>query len=98
MPVVIRIFGYKIYFWTNENKPLEPVHVHVAERPRENSTKIWILSTGKTKLENNNSKIPKKDLARICKTIETFHKDIEKEWKDTFGKVNYYDKVCNLSR
>ncbi len=27
MPVVIRLFGYKIYFWTNEGNPLEPVHV-----------------------------------------------------------------------
>lgn len=55
MPVVIRIFGYKIYFWTNEGNPLEPVHVHVSEKPHQNATKIWILSTGKIKLANNNS-------------------------------------------
>ena len=98
MPVVIRLFGYKIFFWTSEGKPLEPIHVHVAERPQENATKIWILSSGKTKIVNNNSKITPGDLKRICKTIETFHQDIEKEWEKNFGQVKYYNKVNMLTR
>ena len=68
MPVVIRLFGYKIYFWTNEGKPLEPLHVHIAKKPHQNATKVWILSSGKTKIDNNNSGIPHKDLSRICET------------------------------
>lgn len=98
MPVVIRLFGYKIYFWTNEGKPLEPIHVHVAEQPHKNATKIWILSNGKIKVDNNNSKIPPGDLKRICKTIETFHKDIEKEWEKNFGQIKYYNKAKTFSR
>ena len=31
MPQVFKIGSYWVYFWANENKPLEPVHVHVAE-------------------------------------------------------------------
>ena len=30
MPRIFRFGEYWIYFWTNENKPLEPVHIHVA--------------------------------------------------------------------
>jgi hypothetical protein len=26
MPKILDIFGYKVYFWSNENDPLEPVH------------------------------------------------------------------------
>ena len=47
VPQVFRMGSYWIYFWTNENEPLEPVHVHVAEgSPTANATKIWITSTG----------------------------------------------------
>lgn len=31
MPQVFRIGSYWVYFWTNENEPLEPIHVHVAQ-------------------------------------------------------------------
>ena len=43
MPQVFKIGPYWVYFWTNENDPLEPVHVHVSEgAPSQNATKIWI--------------------------------------------------------
>ena len=59
MPQIFRIGSYWVYFWTNENEPLEPVHVYVAEgRPMENATKIWITKSGKCYLCNNNSHIP----------------------------------------
>ncbi|MEY8325927.1 DUF4160 domain-containing protein [Lachnospiraceae bacterium 54-11] len=31
MPQIFRIGSYIIYFWSNENNPPEPVHVHIAE-------------------------------------------------------------------
>ena len=31
MPQVFKIGAYLVYFWVNENEPLEPVHVHIAE-------------------------------------------------------------------
>lgn len=31
MPQVFKIGSYTVYFWMNEGKPLEPVHVHVAQ-------------------------------------------------------------------
>lgn len=31
MPQIFKVGSYLIYFWSNENKPLEPLHVHVSE-------------------------------------------------------------------
>ena len=63
MPQIFRLGSYWVYFWTNENKPLEPVHVHVSEgNPTANSTKIWITKSGKCYLCHNTSKIPEKTL------------------------------------
>ena len=52
MPQLLRIGPYIIYFWLNENSPLEPVHVHIAEgRASANATKLWITSTGKAMMD-----------------------------------------------
>ena len=57
MPQVFKIAGYTVYFWVNENNPLEPVHVHIAKGvPSPNATKIWITKSGKCLLcQTNNS-------------------------------------------
>ena len=47
MPQIFRIGSYLIYFWADENDPLEPIHVHVSRGvPSGNSTKIWITKSG----------------------------------------------------
>lgn len=47
MPTVFRnVFGYKVYFWSNENDPREPVHVHVAKQIGKEKAKFWILREG----------------------------------------------------
>lgn len=39
MPSIFNVFGYKIYFWSNENG--EPVHVHICKGvPKANATKV----------------------------------------------------------
>lgn len=44
MPQIFKIGSYWVYFWANENKPLEPVHVHVSkEKPTANATKFYII-------------------------------------------------------
>lgn len=49
MPQIFRIGSYIVYFWSNENNPLEPVHVHIAEgRASANATKVWITGSGKS--------------------------------------------------
>jgi len=31
MPQVFKIGTYWVYFWANENEPLEAIHVHVSQ-------------------------------------------------------------------
>ena len=47
MPQIFRVGPYSIYFWSNENNPLEPIHVHIAEgKATANATKVWITNVG----------------------------------------------------
>lgn len=97
MPKIMDLLGYKVYFWSNENDPLEPVHVHVDKTIHENSTKIWILKNGKCKLAHNKSNIPTNDLKKILKTLSTFSEDIIKEWEEFFdvkAKFKNFDELC----
>lgn len=91
MPQIFRIGSYIIYFWSNENDPLEPVHVHIAEgKASANATKIWITSSGKALLCNNNSRIPQKILNNMIRYIEANSNIIVNKWYVQFGEIKYY--------
>lgn len=91
MPQELKIGPYSVYFWSNENDPLEPVHVHVSEgKASSNATKIWITSTGKTLLCHNNSLIPDRILRRLMMIIEANSKRIVEDWQTHFGELRYY--------
>jgi len=91
MPQIFRIGSYIIYFWSNENNPLEPVHVHIAEgRATSNATKVWITAAGKALLCNNNSRIPDKILKGIIRIIEANSTEIIEKWKNQFGEIRYF--------
>ncbi len=91
MPQVFKIGSFWVYFWTNEGKPLEPIHIHVSEgTPSPTSTKIWITEAGKCLLCNNNSRIPDKALKNIMRIIEARSNSIIQKWFSTFGEIRYY--------
>ena len=91
MPQIFKIGSYWVFFWANENKPLEPIHVHVAEgRPTENSTKIWITQAGKCILCDNSSNIPEKRLRLIIRIIEANSEEIIEKWQTYFGETRFY--------
>lgn len=91
MPQVFKVGSYWVYFWTNENDPLEPVHVHISQgSPQANATKVWITRNGKCYLANNNSKISPKVLNNIIRIIEARSDEIIKKWNDYFGSIDYY--------
>lgn len=91
MPQIFRIGSYIVYFWSNENDPLEPVHVHIAEgQATANSTKVWITSSGKTLLCNNNSRIAQKTLRNLMRIIEANSNIIINKWYSQFGEIKYY--------
>ena len=91
MPQIFRIGAFVVYFWSNENNPIEPVHVHVSEgRVVQNATKLWITSSGKALICNNNSKIPSKMLKNIVRHIEANSDLILDKWQEQFGELKYY--------
>ncbi len=91
MPQLFRIGKYIIYFWSNENQPVEPVHVHVAEGdPVQNATKIWITQDGHALLCNNNSHISKRELRLLLRMIEANSQMIVERWAEHFETISYY--------
>lgn len=91
MPQIFKIGAYLVYFWVNENDPLEPVHVHISEgKPNPNATKIWITRSGGCLLQNYNSSIPERQLRAMMKIIEARSFEIIKKWKETFGTLSFY--------
>ena len=91
MPQIFRIGSYIVYFWSNENNPLEPVHVYIAEgRASANATKVLLTSSGKTLLCNNNSQIAKRELRKIMRIIEANSKEIIDKWYSQFGELRFY--------
>lgn len=91
MPQIFKVGSYLIYFWSNENDPREPIHVHVALGvPNENATKIWITSDGRCLLCHNRSQIPVRKLRLIMDVIEARHAEIEQKWVSYFGVIRYY--------
>ena len=86
-----KAYGYHIYFWSRENEPLEPIHVHFSKTPHENATKYWILSDGTLLQENNNDNIPVNDLKRLVRFV-SMKKNIEsakKNWLKHFGIISF---------
>ena len=91
MPQVFRAGRYWVYFWSNENQPLEPVHVHVSQgAPSANATKIWITSAGKCLVANNNSNINRHVLSNIVRIVEARVDEVLSKWDAHFGERRYY--------
>ena len=91
MPQIFKIGSFWVYFWSNENVPLEPVHVHVAEgAPSANATKIWITRAGKCLLANNNSRINPRVLQNILRIIEAHNEEVVMKWIAHFGEISYF--------
>ncbi|MCD7854839.1 MAG: DUF4160 domain-containing protein [Clostridiales bacterium] len=91
MPQIFKIGEFIIYFWSNENDPVEPIHVHIAEHnPKSNATKVWITKSGKALLCNNNSKISSPKLRQIMRIIEANSEEIMQRWYNYFGEISFY--------
>lgn len=91
MPQLFKIGSYTIYFWSNENEPLEPIHVHIAEgRATASATKIWITSSGKALLCNNKSHISQKILKKMLRFIEANSSVIIEKWVEQFNEIRYF--------
>ncbi|MBR2698877.1 MAG: DUF4160 domain-containing protein [Clostridia bacterium] len=91
MPQVIKVGSYVIYFWLDEGKPLEPIHVHIAEGvPRPNATKVWLTRSGKAILATRRSEIPTADFRKLVRIVEANADLIRAKWLEYFEEIRYY--------
>ena len=79
----MKVIGYKIYFWSNENN--EPIHVHISKgKLTQNSTKVWLTKTGGCILCNNKSRISSSDLNKLLSIISRHYFLIISKWKEYY--------------
>ena len=91
MPQVIKIGPYVIFFWLDEGRPLEPLHVHIAEGvPRANATMVWITQSGKALLASRHQEIPASDLRKLLRIIEANVDEIKRKWLEYFDEMRFY--------
>lgn len=91
MPQIFKVGSYWVYFWSNENDPLEPVHVHISQgMPSASATKVWITRAGKCYLCHNRSRIPEKVLRNIMRVIEARSSEVIEKWTAYFGSTDFY--------
>ena len=70
---------------------MEPVHIHITNgKAAANATKIWITSSGRALLCNNNSQIPLKTLNKMIRHIEANSSMNINKWYTHFGEIHYY--------
>ena len=94
--VMILPNGYIVFFYSNEQYPREPVHVHIGNKVGDNKAKIWINSNGKCEIEHNKGKIPTHSLNKMVKTIEVYSDEIVKIWEKHFEcKAEFKDQIKN---
>ena len=90
----MKVTGYKIYLWSNENN--EPIHVHISKgNLTQNSTKVWLTKSGGCILCNNKSRISKSDLNKLLSIISRHYFLILSKWKeyyriDDINDVKFY--------
>jgi len=79
MPVVFRYKGYRLFFYSNEGEPLEPLHIHV--RKGESVAKFWIqprISVAES------YGIKSSELRKLIQVIGEKRELIERCWNEYF--------------
>ena len=80
MPVVLRYKGYKVFFYSNEGNPLEPLHIHV--RKGGAIAKFWVVP--EVKLVDSYG-MSGRELTELAQVVRENSETIERAWNDFFG-------------
>ena len=80
MPVVFRWQGIRFYFFSNEGRPREPLHIHAERQGAE--AKIWLYPDVRVA---SSAGFDRKTLTELVKQVELHMKDIERAWHEHFG-------------
>ncbi len=93
MPNVDFVFGYRVFFYSSEGCPLEPVHVHVGTSTNDKrAAKYWILKDGSVvpAKDNSDCSIPSHILRRIEKILTARQKHYVEAWEEHFDTNAQY--------
>lgn len=78
MPTVLRIEGFRLYFYSHE--PNEPAHVHIDRG--EASAKVWLEPVA---LARNLGFRPN-ELTRIVALVRAYREQLLEAWNEHFGR------------
>lgn len=77
MPTVLRVDGFRLYFYSHE--PNEPPHVHIDRS--EASAKVWLELVALAR----NLGYPARDLTRILALVRERRDELLEAWHGHFG-------------
>jgi hypothetical protein len=80
MPVVLRISGFRFFFYSNEGEPREPVHIHVRQGGA--VAKFWLhpeISVAES------YGFDARTLRELAKLVAANKALIERAWNEHFG-------------
>ena len=77
MPTVLRIGGYRFFFYSNENR--EPPHIHVQQAGR--LAKFWIQPV----ILASSTGFAAHELNKLTRLVETHQKELLEQWHEFFG-------------
>ena len=80
MPTVLRSGGCRLFFYSNEGRPREPVHIHIECGSGE--AKLWLRPEVSVAY---NDGLNARDLATAIRLAEANRETIETAWRDFFG-------------
>jgi hypothetical protein len=77
MPTVLRVRGYRFFFFSNENR--EPVHVHVEQSDRH--AKFWLTPVSLAA----NTGFRSAELSELRQLVEMHRTTFLEKWHEHFG-------------
>ncbi|MBA4823449.1 hypothetical protein HA42_04830 [Pantoea deleyi] len=80
MPVILRVRGFKFFFYSNEGNPLEPAHIHV--RSAEGEAKFWTQSEVRLSTNDGFDSRTLRELTKLVKDNQTLFVEA---WNDYFS-------------
>lgn len=80
MPTVLKVDGYRFFFFSNEGNPREPVHIHVQKGGAR--AKIWLLPSVRMAY---NKGFGAKELSFLQNVTEQHQKMLIEAWNEYFG-------------
>lgn len=81
MPKVFEVYGYKFFFFSNEESPLEPCHIHV--RKNGNLAKFWIKENAELA---DNIGFSSTELKNIQEILNEKKLLVEEAWNEFFKR------------